>query len=239
MLTIPLHEWIEVLGTFYNQYGYLVVFLGTLGENTALLGLVLPGNSLALLGTFYARVGTLNLGWVIFFAWLGTVLGYHVDYLIGRYALSRLMARWGRTALGRRLRLVGRIRLARKMLTKHGGKAILLSHTISHMRSFVALSAGIARMKCIHFLLFEAIAALFWNTLFCLLGYLIAVEVDRLEMIIGQAGGIIFVALVLAFIAWRWWNKKRGRTLKQRRKMSRQLSLIQATQARETESSLK
>src|SRR5207247_11365321 len=68
----------------YDQYGYLIVFLGTLGENTALLGLLLPGNSLALLGAFYARLGTLQIGWVIFFAWLGTLIGYHIDYLIGR-----------------------------------------------------------------------------------------------------------------------------------------------------------
>lgn len=239
MPAIPLYEWIEVLGTFYDQYGYLIVFLGTLAENTALLGLVLPGNSLALLGAFYARAGTLNLGWVILFAWLGTVVGYHVDYLIGRYALVHVMARWGRTTLGRRLRLAGRIRLARKMLAKHGGKTILLSHTIGHMRSFVALSAGVTRMKYAQFLLFEAIAALFWNTLFSLLGFFIAVEIDRLEMIIGQAGGIIFVAFALAFIAWRWWNEKRSRTLKQRRKMSRLPSLIQAAPTSEAESSLK
>src|SRR5690242_12262847 len=125
MPVVSIRDWIEALGTFYDQYGYLIVFLGTLGENTALLGLLLPGNSLALLGAFYARLGTLQLGWVIFFAWLGTVIGYHIDYLIGRYALTYLMTRWGKTALGRRLRLAGYIRLAQRMLYKHGGKAIL------------------------------------------------------------------------------------------------------------------
>jgi membrane protein DedA with SNARE-associated domain len=239
MPTIPLHAWIEALGTFYDQYGYLIVFLGTFGENTALLGLVLPGNSLALLGAFYARAGTLNLGWVVFFAWLGTILGYHVDYLIGRYALAQIMARWGRTTLGRRLRLAGRIRLARKMLARHGGKAILFSHTIGHMRSFVALSAGITHMKYSQFLLFEAIAALFWNMLFSLLGYFIAMEIDRLEMIIGQAGGIIFVLIALAFIVWLWWRRKRSRALKQRRKISMLPSLLQRTPAGEAESSLR
>src|SRR5579884_1412770 len=227
MPAIPLQDWIEALGTFYDQFGYLVVFLGTFGENTALLGLVLPGNSLALLGAFYARAGTLNLGWVIFFAWLGTVLGYHVDYLIGRYALAQVMACWGRTTLGRRLRLAGRIRLARRMLARHGGKAILLSHIIGHMRSFVALSAGITRMKYSQFLLFETIAALFWNTLFSLLGYFIAVEIDRLETIIGQAGGFIFALIILAFIVWRWWRGKRSRARKQRRKISRLSPLLQ------------
>jgi membrane protein DedA with SNARE-associated domain len=63
---LTIREWIDFLSGFYDQYGYTLVFLGSLGENTAALGLVLPGGTLALLGAVYARVGTLNLGWVIF-----------------------------------------------------------------------------------------------------------------------------------------------------------------------------
>ncbi len=89
-----IHALIEWLGGLYSQYGYLIVFLGSLGENTAFVGLILPGGTLALLGAFYARAGTLNIGWVIFFAWIGTVLGYHVDYLVGRFLLGRYAPAW-------------------------------------------------------------------------------------------------------------------------------------------------
>jgi membrane protein DedA with SNARE-associated domain len=210
MPAFPIHEWIHALGAFYDQYGYLIVFLGTLCENTALLGLILPGNSLALLGAFYARQGTLNLGWVIFFAWLGTVLGYHIDYLLGRFALVHLMARWGKSTFGRRLRLAARIRLGSKLLAKHGGKAILISHIIGQMRSFVALSAGITRMNYLRFLFFEVIAALLWNTLFSLLGYFIASEIDRLETIFTQVGWILLTAAISLYAIWRW-RKSRQR----------------------------
>jgi membrane-associated protein len=151
---LDIHEWIDLLAGLYDHYGYVLVFLGSLGENTVALGLVLPGGALALLGALYARQGTLNLGWVIFFAWLGTVLGYHADYLFGRFVLARLAQHWSMNRLGHRLRLAGRLRLARRLLTKHGGKAILISHTIGHMRSFVALSAGITHMNYGRFLLF-------------------------------------------------------------------------------------
>ncbi len=218
MPAFSLLEWIKALETLYDQYGYLIVFLGSMGENTALLGLLLPGNSLALLGAFYARLGTLQLGWVIFFAWLGTVIGYHIDYLLGRYALGYLIVRWGKTALGRRLRLAAHIRLAQRMLYKHGGKAILISHAVGHLRSFVALSAGITHMKYPQFLLFEAIAALLWNTAFSLLGYLVAVNLDLLERVSGQVGGIIFTILMLAFFAWKWWDSKKRDRIRQRRK---------------------
>ncbi len=220
MPTLPIHEWIQALGTLYDQYGYLIVFLGTLSENTALLGLLLPGNSLALLGAFYAREGTLNLGWVIFFAWLGTILGYHADYLLGRFALVRVMERWSKSRIGQRLRLAGRVRLARRMLTKHGGKAILFSHMIGHMRSFVALTAGITRMNYLQFLFFEVIAALVWNTLYSLLGYLVAVEVDRLQVILERFGLVVLGVLVILFLTWQWWRRRKTKSYKLSRRVA-------------------
>lgn len=218
MPTIPIEAWLQALRTFYDHYGYLAVFTGTLGENTALLGLFLPGNSLALLGAFYARAGTLNLGWVIFFAWLGTVLGYHVDYLLGRYALTPLMKRWGHSRIGRRLRVAGRIRLASRMLRQHGGKAIFLSHAIGHMRSFIALSAGLTHMKYTRFLFFEVLAALVWNTGYSLLGYWVASEVDRLQLLINRAGWVMLVLVLLLVLVW-WWQKSHSKPKRTRKKM--------------------
>ncbi|HEY4034612.1 MAG TPA: DedA family protein [Ktedonobacteraceae bacterium] len=217
-----LHFWIELLAGLYNRYGYWIVLLGALAENTALLGLVLPGGTLALLGAFYARQGTLNLGWVIAFATLGTVLGYHIDYLFGRYLLGPLMTRW-RTMRSGRLRLAARLRLARRMLTKHGGKAILLSHTMGHLRSFVAISAGAIHLKYRRFLAFEVLAALLWNTAYCLIGYLIAVEIDQLQTIIERAGWVMFAVLVVLFIIWQWWHYRRKQHLRQKRRQKNNL----------------
>jgi membrane protein DedA with SNARE-associated domain len=221
MPTLPFHEWIKLLGEFYDQYGYLVVFLGTLGENTAVLGFLLPGNSLALLGAAYARLGTLNLGWVVLFASLGTILGYHIDYLLGRFVLARVASGWSTSRLGRRIRLAGRLRLAHRLIAKHGGKAILMSHLIGHLRSFVALSAGMTRMKYLRFLGYELVAAALWNTAFCLLGYLLAAEVDRLQVLIERAGWVILGVLVLLLIAWRFFRQRMRRRMQQKRRKAR------------------
>ncbi len=197
-------HWIDLLGTFYEQYGYLVVFLGTLGENTALLGVVLPGNTLALLGAFYARQGTLSLGWVIVLAWLGTVLGYHVDYLIGRFMLGRITTVLSASAAGRRFRLAGRLRLANRLLAKHGGKAILISHVVGHFRSFVALSAGATRMRYRRFLAFELVAAAIWSTVFCLFGYFLGGERERLQIFVERFGWALLFALVALYLVRRF-----------------------------------
>src|SRR5574340_462142 len=99
---LALDSWLESLAALYGAWGYLIVFLGALFENTALLGLLLPGGTLALLGAFYAWQGSLNIVWVIVFAWIGTTLGYNADYLIGRFLLTRLTGRWSASWLGRR-----------------------------------------------------------------------------------------------------------------------------------------
>jgi membrane protein DedA with SNARE-associated domain len=221
MSTFSPHEWLELLGHFYHDYGYLTVFLGTLGENTAFLGLFLPGNSLALLAALYARLGILNLGWVIFLASLGTVLGYHIDYLFGRFVLAHAVTRWSSGKLGRSIRLAGRLRMARMLLRKHGGKAILMSHLVGHLRSFVALSAGMTRMNYRRFLGYELVAAFVWNAAFCFLGYLLAGEIDRLQLLIERTGWILLGILVLLFFAWRLVGKRVRQRLWQKRYASR------------------
>lgn len=218
MPAIPLDEWIRLLGSFYDQYGYLVVFLSSLCENTAILGFFLPGNSLVLLGAFYARLGTLNLGMVILLATLGTIIGYHLDFLLGRFFLVGFLTHVQQTRLGRRMRLPARIRLARRLLNKHGGKAILLSHIASQMRSVIAISAGLTHMRYRTFLIYEVIAATLWNTAYALLGYFVAGEIDRLASILGQIGWGVLAVLVLLFLIWRFFIRKRLR--RRKRKMT-------------------
>lgn len=205
MLTSDLiNNLIDALAPLYNQWGYLIVFLGVLGENTALVGLVLPGGTLALLGAFYARQGTLALPLVVLFAWLGTVIGYSTDYLLGRYALARLLPWATSSRLGRHLRLAGRLRQARRLLAHHGGKAIMISHAFGHIRSFVALTAGMTHMRYPRFLAFELVAALLWNTGYCLLGYLAGAERERLQMFIERGGWIALIVLALVYLFWRY-----------------------------------
>jgi len=216
---------IEWLGSLYDQYGYLIVFLGALGENTAFVGLILPGGTLALLGAFYARAGTLNIAWVIFFAWIGTVLGYHVDYLIGRFLLGKYAPAWSASRMGRRIRLAGRLRLGQRMLRKYGGRTIFISHAIGHIRSFVALSAGMTHMRYRRFLGFELIAALFWSGGYCLLGYFLGAEFEMLQGVIERWGLVLVGALVLGYIGWRLVRRRvRRRLLHATRRRAVQMS---------------
>ncbi|GLV60983.1 hypothetical protein KDH_78010 [Dictyobacter sp. S3.2.2.5] len=212
-MTIPLEEWPEYLRMAYDDFGYAIVFLSALIENTAILGIFLPGNSFVLLGAFYARQGTLNLGLVIALASLGTIIGYHLDLLLGRFVIGKMAARWSGTRLGRRMRLAGRMRLGRAFLAKYGALAILLSHLIGHIRSFVAIAAGMTHMRYRTFLIAEVIAATLWNTAYALIGYWLGTQADQLGHFMQRFGLISAAVLVLLIVGWTWGQKRLQRRL--------------------------
>ncbi|WP_376796950.1 DedA family protein [Thermogemmatispora sp.] len=197
---------LDQLEQLYEQYGYLAALLGAFCENTALLGLLLPGGSLALLAAFLAGSGQLNIGGVFLCVWLGTLLGYHCDYLMGRLLLARVVFRRFPVGYGRRWRLAARLRLARRWLHRHGGKAIVFSHLVGHMRSLTALSAGMLAMRYQRFLLWELLAAGLWSGLYCLLGYLLAGEYALLSRLLqgsGWAASLVVLGIALGWMAWR------------------------------------
>lgn len=184
---------VDALRTAYATWGYPVVLLGALLENTVLLGLVLPGGSLVLLGAVYAQRGTLALPLVFALGWLGMLLGTSLDYALGRWGLRPVSRRSPRLAEW----LEPKLAEARRFLARHGAWALVLAHFIGHVRSFVALTAGASRLPYRRFLVYEGIAALAWNVVWVTAGYLVGENLDRLQHLLGGAGlGLAGLALV-------------------------------------------
>ena len=188
-----LSQVLDALRAAYETWGYPLVLIGALLENTALLGLILPGGSLVLLGAVYAQQGSMALPLVLALGWLGMVLGTSLDYALGRWGLRSAL---GHTRLMARLQ--PRLAAAERFLERYGAWALLLAHFIGHVRSFVAITAGTSRLPYRRFLLYEAVAALAWNLLFVGAGYVIGENLGLLQRLMGGAG--LAVALVAAAI---------------------------------------
>jgi membrane protein DedA with SNARE-associated domain len=77
--------------------------------------------------------------------------------------------------------------------------------------SSVALSAGITQMNYPRFLLFEVIAAVLWNTLYCFVGYFIGTHVEHVQLLFERAGWGILGVLIVLFLAWRFFKHRRRR----------------------------
>lgn len=195
---VDLHSLLEGLRDAYGTWGYPIVFLGALLENTVLLGLVLPGGTLVMLGAVYAHNGPMSLPVVLLLAVLGMVCGTSLDYALGRLGLQSAVRR---TRFGPRLE--PRLASAERFLERWGASAFLLAHFIGHVRSFVAITAGMAGLPIRRFLLYEGIAALVWNLIFVGAGYILGENRDRLQHLMGWAGIALAIAAVLTFGAYR------------------------------------
>src|SRR5262249_37947394 len=137
--------------------------------------------------------------------WLGMVLGTSVDYALGRWVMHAAQRRTRFAA-----RLEPKLLDARRFLARHGAWALVLAHFVGHIRSFVAITAGMGRLPYRRFLCYEAIAALAWNLVWVLVGYALGDNLDRLQRLMGGAGLAILCASGVGLIAYRLVASRRS-----------------------------
>ena len=196
---------IEFLRPYLSApWGYFIVGAATFLENSVGAGVIVPGETLVIIGGFYARLGVLSLPWVAVAACVGAVLGDNVGYLIGR--------RFGRGFLerhGRRLLITPeRLERADRYYRSHGGKTVFLGRFIPFVRSVGFILAGVAHMRWRRFLLYDLAGSVVWGIGNAVLGYLIGASYERWKGYLTPIGLGILV-LLLAFILWTRWRGRR------------------------------
>jgi len=73
----------------FEDYGYWVVFFGTLAENVLLLGFIVPGAIVLTIAGIAAQNGDISLPIAYVLALLGTMIGDTISYCLGRFGWSR------------------------------------------------------------------------------------------------------------------------------------------------------
>jgi membrane protein DedA with SNARE-associated domain/membrane-associated phospholipid phosphatase len=187
----------------WGHWAYVLIFLGSMLESAAFLGLLIPGESLVLLAGFLAAHGLLNLDALIVIVGIGAALGDSLSYELGR--------RLGRSALdhyGNRLGLNrARIENAEAFFNRHGGKAVFLGRFVGFARALVPFLAGSSKMPYGQFVTYNALGAALWAPSMVLLGYFLGASWQTAAHWIGHAsaiiGSIVLFLLILLWI-WRW-----------------------------------
>lgn len=182
-----------------GSWGYAVVFVGATLEASAFLGMLVPGDTIAILAGFLAYLGILELRETVAVAAAGAVLGDSIGYELGR--------RRGRPWLdrhGRRFGL-GHARLARidRLFDRHGGKTVFLARFIGVVRSVAPFVAGASRMPYGRFLCFNVAGGIAWAVGFVLLGYLLGASWWIAERWVGRMGlavGLLVLGAALALL---------------------------------------
>ena len=189
--------------SFATQYGYVAVFLGVIVET---FGIPFPGETTILVGAILAGAHKLNPVGVGVSAWLAAVVGPTLSYLVFR--------RWGRRVLEfsvvQRFYKPEHLERAEEFFRKHGWWGVFGTRYVVFLRIFTGPLAGLHRMPMPSFMLANALGAAGWVTLVVAIGLLIGNHLDRgLKLIstLGFVGLGLSVALVVAFVVWRFWRR--------------------------------
>ena len=197
-------EWaIDVIETLFQRWGYWVVFLGTLLENTLFLGLFVPGVVVLLLAgiSAYGSGAAIDLRLVILSAFLGTSLGDTISYLAGRFGWRRAL---------RRAEQLPFMDTVRRTLMRRTGLFVLAYHFMGYTRVVGPVTAGATRIPFRRWWLLDALGALLWVTVYTVAGYIAASlgmnfdtarrhagTVDRTLLVAGVATVAVIVLLRL------------------------------------------
>jgi len=167
-------------------------------EDALFVGFVLPGETAAILGGVAAKLGHVPLWGVLPTVIAAAIVGDSVGYQIGRHFGPRIL----------RLRILRkhheRLDSAQDFLARRGGSAVFLGRWVAFFRAVMPALAGIARMRYLKFLMFNAAGGIAWGTVVVLVGYAAGASYAKVEKTVGRSSALIVLAIVvLGLIGWR------------------------------------
>ncbi|PRI11666.1 DedA family protein [Leucobacter massiliensis] len=179
----------------------LVAGIGMLLETSVFVGLLVPGDTIALV----ASVGITNaaeFAWLTVALVIGSLCGESIGFTLGRFFGPRLRS----SRLGRRLG-ERNWRVAEHYLGERGGVAVFLSRFLPVLHSLIPLTAGMAGMRYRRFLPWTAAASVAWALIVTSLGAGAAASFEQLADRV-KGAGFIFAAAALLVAAGLWALKR-------------------------------
>ncbi|MEU9448804.1 VTT domain-containing protein [Streptomyces sp. NPDC048277] len=181
----------DILDHLSPVAAYAVVAAAVLAESVLLVGAFVPTLTLLLTAGALARGGHISLFLVIAIAASAVVVGDFAGYRTGRF-------------LGERLRvdgIGGRVpeaawRRAETLMTRHGGRAVLLARFVPVVRTLAPHFAGATRLPYRRIAPYSVVAAGLWATAEAGAGYAAATSLQRILTLGGPAIALVVLTAV-------------------------------------------
>jgi membrane protein DedA with SNARE-associated domain len=171
-----------------EQYGYWVVFAGTL----------LEGESVLLLAGFAAYLGILELHIVVGVAVLGSFLGDQLWFLLGRTHGAQLLARFPK--------YTARAARAEALLAKYHTPIILAVRFLYGLRIVLPFTLGMSSVPTLRFQVLNFIGAVLWAASGAAVGYLFGNAIETVLGDIHRYERYLFAFLALAGLGYWWYT---------------------------------
>lgn len=193
---------IDLLETLLDQDPWIILTVAGLVvfcECALLVGMVMPGETVAVLAGAAAALGRTSLVTVLLVVLAAAIIGDNVGYAVGRRVGPRLHRRVSNP--GRRKRLAG----AEARLRLRGGPAVFLGRWTPFVRSVMPSLAGISGMPYPKFLAWDLLGAGSWAVGSVLAGYAAGKSYEQVVTWFGTVGAVLLCAAAFgAIVTWLW-----------------------------------
>jgi membrane protein DedA with SNARE-associated domain/membrane-associated phospholipid phosphatase len=190
-----LHDISHTLGA----WTYLLVGLFAFAETGAFVGLVVPGETVMLLGGAVAGQGAIDIYLLIAIAWFAAWLGDTTSFFLGR--------RLGREFVLKHGPKVGisheRFEKVEDYFGRHGGKTIFIGRFISLIRAFAPFVAGSSGMQYRAFVPYSILGTGLWASAHILVGYFFSRSIETAGKYAAK-GAFLLATLIVIVVGIVW-----------------------------------
>lgn len=171
--------------------------------------LPLPSEIIMPFAGYLVSTGRFNLLLVATAGAIGCNVGSTIAYVVGYYGGRPLVERWGRfVLLGR-----GEIDRMDRFFARFGLLAVFIARLLPGVRTFIALPAGVARMRQLPFQVYTFVGSWPWCYGLAYVGMKLGQRWNsdpRLHSVMQQFQSVVLAAMAVCIIGFVIWRLRRG-----------------------------
>jgi len=190
---LDLQGLLEDVSNTLGAWTYLLVGLFAFAETGAFVGLVIPGETVMLLGGAVAGQGAISIYLLIGIAWFAAWLGDTTSFFIGRRLGREFVLKHGpRFGIGHE-----RFERVEDYFSRHGGKTIFIGRFVSLVRAFAPFIAGSSGMRYRAFVPYSILGTGLWASAHILVGYFFSRSIESAARYAGRGAFVLATTIVV------------------------------------------
>jgi membrane protein DedA with SNARE-associated domain/membrane-associated phospholipid phosphatase len=190
-----LQQLLEDVSNTLGEWTYLLVGAFAFAETGAFVGLVVPGETMMLLGGAVAGQGAIDVYLLIAIAWFAAWAGDTTSFFIGRRLGRDFVLRHGpRVGIGHE-----RFEKVEDYFARHGGKTIFVGRFVGLVRALAPFIAGSSGMRYGAFVPYSILGTGIWAPAHILIGYFFSRSIDTAAKYAGR-GALLLGAFIVVVV---------------------------------------
>ena len=190
---LDLQGLLEDVSNTLGAWTYLLVGAFAFAETGAFVGLVVPGETVMLLGGAVAGQGAIDVYLLIAIAWFAAWLGDTTSFFLGRRLGREFVLRHGpRVGISHE-----RFEKVEDYFSRHGGKTIFIGRFISLVRAFAPFIAGSSGMRYRAFVPYSILGTGLWASAHILVGYFFSRSIETGAEYAGKGAFLLGTLIVV------------------------------------------